>query len=223
MGERVTFRAGAETEAGYLALPSGGAGAGVLVLHAWWGLTPFFEELCDRLARAGFVAFAPDLSAGQTAATIDAAEVLMRSRDATRTEMAAFGGLDYLRGHPGLRGTTVGIIGFSAGAAWAMLFSAARPAQVAAAVVFYGTQLADFGAARASYLLHFAEHDEWEPVEDVRLMEAEMRAAGRDVTLHVYPGAGHWFFEQDRPEHNAPAAALAWQRTLAFLHQHLGR
>ena len=45
----------------YLAQPASGQGAGVLVLHAWWGLNDFFKELCQRLAAAGFVALAPDL------------------------------------------------------------------------------------------------------------------------------------------------------------------
>jgi carboxymethylenebutenolidase len=54
-------------------------------------------------------------------------------------------------------------------------------------------------------------------------MEAAMRAAGREVTLHAYPEAGHWFFEQDRPDaYHAPAAQLAWERTLAFLAKELG-
>ena len=53
----------------YTASPPGGSGPGVLVLHAWWGLTPFFREYCDRLAAEGLVAFAPDLYAGATAHT----------------------------------------------------------------------------------------------------------------------------------------------------------
>ena len=49
-------------------------------------------------------------------------------------------------------------------------------------------------------------------------MEEAMRNAGRSVTFHHYPGIGHWFFESDRADaYNEAAAALAWQRTLAFL------
>ena len=71
----IMFAAGDRTGTGYLALPDQEHGPGVLVLHAWWGLNPFFKELCDRLARAGFVAFAPDLYQGRTAATIDETEI----------------------------------------------------------------------------------------------------------------------------------------------------
>ena len=65
----------------YLALPASGKGPGILVLHAWWGLTPFFKELCNRLAEQGFVALAPDLYHGPTASTVDEAQALVDSAD----------------------------------------------------------------------------------------------------------------------------------------------
>jgi carboxymethylenebutenolidase len=71
--------------------------------------------------------------------------------------------------------------------------------------------------ARAAYLGHFAENDDFEPLEWVRTLETRIRAAGREVTFHVYPGTGHWFVEPNRPEYDAAAADLVWDRTLAFL------
>jgi carboxymethylenebutenolidase len=79
----------------------------------------------------------------------------------------------------------------------------------------------DFTKVRAAILGHFAETDEWEPMDGVRAMEKDMKAAGLDVTLHVYPGVAHWFMEEDRPEYDPAAAALAWERTLAFLKKKL--
>jgi len=47
-------------------------------------------------------------------------------------------------------------------------------------------------------------------------------SAGRDVVLHRYPGTGHWFAEPSRAAHRPEAAELAFERTVAFLTEHLG-
>ncbi|NJM07803.1 dienelactone hydrolase family protein [Candidatus Gracilibacteria bacterium] len=217
MGEVITFATGHGSTTGYLALPASGNGPGLLVLHAWWGLKPFFTLLCDRLAQEGFVVFAPDLNEGQIAQTVEQAQALMDARDNHRTASAVFGGLNALRAHTAVDATAISVIGFSMGAAWALELAQSQPELIDATVLFYGSYGVDFNKTRARFQGHFAEVDEWEPLENVQQMQAAMRAAGRSVDLHIYPGVGHWFVEEDRPEYNAPAADLAWQRMLAFL------
>jgi carboxymethylenebutenolidase len=217
----ISFAAGDRNGAGYLALPAQGHGPGVLVFHAWWGLNSFFVELCDRLAGAGFVAFAPDLYQDRTAATIDEAEALLKQRDMAAMQAIAEGALAYLPSHPAVRGGGVAALGFSMGAAWAAEMASAAPDDISAVILFYGTVDADFAKSQAAYLAHFAEDDDFEPLDGVRQMEADLRAAGRQITLHLYPGAQHWFFETNRPEYNPQAAELAWQRTVEFLQKHL--
>jgi carboxymethylenebutenolidase len=203
----------------YLAVPDGGSGAGVLVLHAWWGLTSVFTDVCDRLAAAGFVALAPSLyPGGATAATIAEAETLRDAHDeGTESKSIALAAVEQLRGLPGVAGGRIGVIGFSLGAYWALYLSQARPDDIGAAVAVYGTDDGDYGAARAAYLGHFAENDEFEPLEAVRALERKIRAAGREVTFHVYPNTRHWFVEPNRPEYAAEATELVWDRTRAFL------
>src|SRR5215207_8047321 len=211
-----------EANRAYLAVPDSGSGPGVLVLHAWWGLTPVFTDVCDRLAAAGFVALAPSLYADDaTATTIAEAETLRDTHDeAAEAEPVAQAAVEQLLGLPEVVGTQIGVIGFSLGAYWALHLSQVRPDDVSAVVVFYGTGDGDYRTARAAYLGHFAEHDDFEPLEAVRALEGRISAAGRDVTFHVYPGTGHWFFEPNQPEaYDAPAAELAWERTLAFLNE----
>jgi carboxymethylenebutenolidase len=48
-----------------------------------------------------------------------------------------------------------------------------------------------------------------------------MHLDGLDPEFHRYPGTRQWFFEDDREEHDPEAAALAWERTVAFLHAHV--
>jgi carboxymethylenebutenolidase len=207
----------------YVALPAQGFGPGVVVLHAWWGFNDFFRQLCDRLAAEGFVVAAPDLYGGATAETIEAAQQLLDRSDEQRMRAAANSAIDYLRDHPAVTGDSIGLIGFSMGGAWALLLSTLCPEDISAVVLFYGNGEGDFAKARAAYLGHFGDPDEWEPIEGVRDLEARLRDAGRDVTLHLYDGAGHWFFESNRPDaFDSQAAELAWERTVAFLHDHLG-
>ena len=75
------FQADGRTISGYLAVPERGSGPGVLVLHAWWGLTEPFRQVCDRLAEAGFVALAPDLYHGKTTASVEEAQALGAALD----------------------------------------------------------------------------------------------------------------------------------------------
>ena len=72
---------------------------------------------------------------------------------------------------------------------------------------------------------HFAERDEFEPVDEVASLEDDLRRAGRPVRFEVYPGVGHWFAEEDRPAaYDAAAASLAFRRTVGFLQsQHSAR
>ena len=196
----------------YLAAPESG-GSGVLVLHAWWGLKPFFKLVCDRLAEQGFTALAPDLYQGRIATTIDEAKALLGQRDSKWMNDTVKAAKDHLAA---LTGGDLGVLGFSMGAEWALVIAADEP-DVTAAVLFYGIGDVDLSKVRAHILGHFAEVDDWEPLDGVHAMETNMKAANLDVSLRTYPGVGHWFVEEDRPEYNAEAASLAWERTYKFL------
>ena len=201
----------------YLASPEKG-GPGILVLHAWWGLKPFFKEVCDQLAGQGFTALAPDLYQGRIAKTIDEAKALMEKRDSELMGDTVKAARDHLAS---LRpGKPVGTLGFSMGAGWAMDLAVNEP-DVSSVVLFYGTVGAEFSKIGAKILGHFGEADEWEPLDEVKQMEAQMKAAGLDVTIHTYPNVHHWFVEQDRPEYDASAAKSAWERTFEFLKKNM--
>ncbi len=203
---------------GYLAAPPDGRGNPVLVLHPWWGLNATIRAFCDRLAAEGFVVFAPDLYHGQVVDTIPEAEAAVNalSSNYQQAQVEVAEAATFLNERAGGRGLAV--IGFSMGVYYGLALASAMPDHVSKVVIFYGTGDADFSAARAAYLGHFAGDDDFEPRAYVDGMEEAMRNAGRSVTFHHYPGIGHWFFESDRADaYNEAAAALAWQRTLAFL------
>jgi carboxymethylenebutenolidase len=202
-----------------MALPPTGSGPGVILLHAWWGLTPLFIAFCHRLADAGCVVLAPDLYHGATATTIAEAKQLrsLLDRDAAHQEMRA--ALIYLQQHPAVRGPRLGTIGFSLGAHWALWLAEQHPRVIDTVVLFYGTSGGRFRKTQATFLGHFAEQDRWGAgTHSVEALAERLRAAGREVTFHTYPNTEHWFAEEDRPDAYHPEAArLAWERTIAFL------
>ena len=195
-----------------------GGGPGILLLHAWWGLKPFFKQVCDRIAEKGFTVLAPDLRDGQIAATIDEAKALMEKSDGQIIGDTVFTAKDHLQK---LTNGKIGLIGFSMGAALALIVASTVPDQVGAMVIFYGNEGVDYGKITAKVMGHFCEVDEWEPTEFVDNTFAEFAKAGVDATRHNYPGTAHWFVEEDRPEYDAAAAQLAWERTFEFLNSSL--
>ncbi|HEX8991586.1 MAG TPA: dienelactone hydrolase family protein [Anaerolineae bacterium] len=218
----LTFKAGGKDFQCYLAEPPSGGGPGILLLHAWWGLKPFFKQVCDRLAENGFIALAPDLRDGRVAQTVEEAQQMMEKSDTRQVTAVVTVAMNYLLHYPSRMGRKIGIIGYSMGAAWALDMAAEDPQEVAATVMYYGTGDASYEKLKSKVLGHFSDVDEWEPYEQVKGLEQKMRAAGVDVEFHTYPGVAHWFVEEDRPEYDAAAAKLAWRRTLEFLKTGLG-
>ncbi len=220
--KEIVFQVNEAKVKGYLALPDQPRG-GIIVLHAWWGLTPFIKQFCDRLATAGFAAFAPDMFDGKTASTIPEAEAMGTERSHDRVPAIVEASVDQFRAQAHITGK-LGAIGFSFGGAWSLILSKMKPDDIGAVALFYGSYPGfEVKGATAAYQGHFAEHDEWdEPQEAVLKMEADIKSNGLSTDFHFYPKVGHWFFEDNRSDaYNAEAAQLAWQRTIDFINQHL--
>lgn len=209
-----TFTVNGGTHYGYLALPPGGRGPGLLLLHAWWGLTELFKRMADDLAAAGFVVFAPDFFDGAQTDQIAVAEQQVQAAEGDFAAMQALASaaLAHLQAHPARTEDKLAALGFSFGAAYALVLDEAHPEAFDKVVLYYGMAGVEVSQSQARYLAHFAENDPYESTEAARGMQAA------NLTVHIYPGSGHWFAEANRPDaYVAAAAELAWQRTLAFL------
>jgi carboxymethylenebutenolidase len=219
-GTRVTFPSNGSQCLGYLATPSS-PGPGVIVLQEWWGLVPHIIDVCDRLAREGFVALAPDLYGGRTTEEPSEGEKLMMDLrlDAAARDMG--GAVDHLLAHPAVQPRRVGAIGFCMGGALVFSLAAHRP--IDAAVPFYGLpfQGIDLVRVTASFQGHFAELDEWATPELGDELFGRLRTQGLEAELHVYPGTGHAFFNDSGESYDRDAAALAWGRAIEFLRRTL--
>lgn len=208
------FEAQGAQHKGYLTLPQGGKGPGLLLLHAWWGLTDLFKELADKLAAEGFVVFAPDLMDGAQTTEIAEAEKQVQAAGTNFPAVlaAAAAAASFLQNHSAVTSAKVASVGFSFGAAYALVLDETLPDAFDKIVLFYGMAGANVGKSKAKVLAHFAENDPFEDTEAARQMSAP------NLEVHIYPGTGHWFFEHNRPDaYNPEAAGLAWERTLAFL------
>jgi len=219
MSEMTQLQVGDESVSAYAAMSAEAAPA-VGLFHPWWGLNDDLKAYADRLAGAGFNVLAPDMFNGKVAETIEDAERLARSADEDRCSEITLATIDSLLSVPGAA-QKVGVLGFSFGAAFAV-WSAAQRNEVVATVVYYGTWVGEIlGQAGTPVLGHFAEEDPYEDADTVSQFEKMLRDAGRDTTIHVYHGTGHWFAEPSKDAYRADPAETAFQRTVEFLRGHL--
>jgi carboxymethylenebutenolidase len=220
--EMVTFPNDSSNVSGYLARPAApGRYPAVIVIQEWWGLVPHIRDLAERFAAEGFLSLAPDLYHGQTAAEPDRAMQLARSLawDSALHDLRA--SAKYLKSRPEANGK-LGVVGFCMGGGLSYRFAAHSDAPDAA-VIFYGSspnQLEEARSVACPVLGIYGEADTRITSQAPALADA-MKSAGKSYEYHVYPGAGHGFFNNESQVYNREASEDAWPRTLAFFREHL--
>ncbi len=229
MGETVHFASNGDAAQGYLAKPAGGSGPGVVVIQEWWGVVPHIESVCDRFAERGYVALAPDLYHGVTTREPDEATKLMMGLAMDRAGQDIAGAAAYLARRADVSGAGIGVVGFCMGGSLA-LWAATLSDDVSATVGFYpGVQWERMSPTWRRYegkaaLIHADEDEGGSAAAGIQQAAQAIRAVGGEVTLYDYPGTGHAFFNDQRPEvYNPQAAAQAWDRTLDFFGERLKR
>lgn len=223
-GQMVEFSSNGGTTKGYLSIPEKGSGPGVVVIQEWWGLVDHIKDVCDRFAKEGYVALAPDLYHGETTKSPDEAGKMMMSLRIDQAEKDLRGAIQYLLSHQSTTREKVGTVGFCMGGALS-LYAASKNEQVGACVVFYGIHpnvKPDLPNLKAPVLGIYAERDQSTPPEAVRQLEHDLKALDKSVEMHIYPNVGHAFFNDTRREvYDARSAEDAWRRTLEFFAKHL--
>ncbi len=227
MGELVKFPSNGTEGQGYLALPDAGAGRGVVVLQEWWGLNDQIKEVCDRFAAEGFVALAPDIYRGVETKEPDEAAKLMMSLNIERAAKDMVGAVHYLAHHEAVTSDGVGVVGFCMGGGLALWLATLAPTEVAAVVPYYGVipweaAQPDYSVLEAAVQGHYAEVDDFAGPPAVAALEATLTEHDKRFEVFLYEGTEHAFANHHRPEVYAPdATALAWDRTLDFLREHV--
>jgi carboxymethylenebutenolidase len=208
----------------YLTRPKGNeAHPAVLVIHEWDGIKEHIRDVARRLAKAGYVALAPDLlsrSGGTSSFSIQEAAIAAgRKLDDEMITKDLIGGINYLKGQSFVRANRIGVIGFCWGGGKALLFTT-RSKDLSASVIYYGSNpsnLEDVKNISAPVLGQYGGADERITSGVPKLAEA-MKKYGKSFEYKIYPGAPHGFNSDTSQE---DAAKEAWGRTLQFLKTHL--
>jgi carboxymethylenebutenolidase len=221
MGDYTTLMArdGHSFEA-WLAGPQGAPRGAVVVLQEIFGLNSHVRAVADGFAADGYLAIAPALfdrvrrhmQLGYTPAEVEEGRGTMRQIPQEKVALDVLAAINVVK-HAG----RVAAVGYCWGGTQAYLAACEQP--VACAVAYYGTAIANNldKQPKVPVLYHFGERDKTIPPEAIE----RIRAADSAGLVHVYP-ADHGFNCDQRAAYEPQSAALARQRTLQFLAEHVG-
>jgi len=215
---------------GYLAVPGGGSGPGIVLLQEIFGVNDHIREVADLYAEEGYTVLAPDLfwriepgiSLGYDEAAIANAMDCYRRFDAAGSVPDMAEALAVLRARPECTGKA-GALGFCLGGNLA--YRMAANTDIDCAVCYYGvgieTLLGEAAKVRCPIVFHFAGKD--------HLVSPEARAAiqkafeGRgNAEFFLYPDSDHAFNSPSRPSYDASAALMAHTRSLTLFRRVMG-
>lgn len=210
---------------GYWVAPTNveGKAPAVLVVHENRGLNPYIMDVARRLAKAGFIAFAPDAlyPLGGYPGNDDQGRSMQAGMDKTRIENDFIAAATFLGNHDSTT-NKLGATGFCFGGYIVNMLAATIPDQIDAAVAFYGSPPADElrDNVKGPLMLHFAGldtriNDTWPDYESV------LKANNADYVAHFYQDVNHGFHNDSTGRYSEAEAARAWSRTLEFFEQHL--
>lgn len=210
---------------GYLVMPANleGKAPVVLVIHENRGLNPYVKDVARRLAKQGFIAFAPDAlySLGGYPGNDDEGRSMQKSLDRSKIEQDFLAAAQFLKKHDASNGK-LGAVGFCFGGYVVNMLAARMGSELDAGVPFYGTPAAKELRAniKAPLQIQLAELDKrvnatWPEYEQ------DLLANKVDFEMHMYSKANHGFHNDSTGRYDEENAELAWNRTIAFFEQHL--
>ncbi len=210
---------------------------GVLVVHEWWGHNQHARNQAIRLAKAGYVGFALDMYGKGKVTTHpqDAKAFVMEATKDPQVIAARFdAALDVLKKQPQVEADKIGVIGYCFGGGVAL--NMARAGEDLDGVATFHASLAPSGPpaqpgkVKAHILVLTGGADPNIPKDQVEAFEKEMKDAGVDAKVIVYPNAKHSFTNPDADKAGIPGLAYdpqvdkqSWAEAVKFLQQVFGR
>jgi carboxymethylenebutenolidase len=194
----------------------------VLVIHENRGLNPYIKDVARRVAKAGFIALAPDglSSLGGYPGNDAEGKILQKKIDREKLLNDFFNAFEFLLNHQDTN-KKIGAVGFCYGGGVCNALAVAYP-ELSASVPFYGSQTRseDVKKIKTPLLLHYAEFDErinkgWPEYE------AALKANNKKYQAYIYKDCNHGFHNDSTPRYDEKNANLAWKRTVNFFRENL--
>jgi carboxymethylenebutenolidase len=209
---------------GYLARPvKGKRFPAVLVIHENRGLNPYIEDVARRLAKVGYLAYAPDglTSVGGFPGTDEKGAELFRKVDGKKMFEDFVAAAEWLKKRPDSKGK-LGAVGFCFGGGVVNQLAVRLGSDLNAGVAYYGRQpgAADVPKIQAPLMLHYAGNDQGVDA-GIPAYEAALKANNKKYELFMYDGKQHGFHNDTTPRYDADAAKLSCERTLEFFKKNL--
>jgi carboxymethylenebutenolidase len=209
---------------GYLAQPAKGKKhPGVLVIHENRGLNPYIEDVARRLAKVGYLAYAPDglTSVGGFPGTDEAGALAFRKVDGKKMFEDFVAAAEWLKKRPDSTGK-LGAVGFCFGGGVVNQLAVRLGSDLNAGVAYYGRQpaAADVPKISAPLMLHYAGADQGVDA-GIPAFETALKANNKKYELFMYDGKQHGFHNDTTPRYDADAAKLSWERSLEFFKKNL--
>ena len=221
--EVIYGQTGEQQHKGYLSQPENKkVKSGLIVIHEWWGLNEDIHLMADQLAGLGYHSLAVDLYDGKSADGVR--EAFQLSTGLSKNEDAALANLkeayDYLTDELGVE--KVGIIGWCLGGKWSLRGSLLLPNEIDATVIYYGSLIDDRAklATLEMPIIGFIGTKDRLHKQFIQFDE-DLKALNKDYSVHVYEGAKHAFANASGMAYEAEAAEDSWEKTVAFLANHL--
>jgi carboxymethylenebutenolidase len=216
-------KAGGQIE-GVLCEPPGlGKTGALVVVHEGYGLNEVMKLHCEHFAQAGFLALAPDLFHGKVAKNDDEMAGIIGTFDFQKAVGDIGEAVAYLRSHPRGNGR-IAVAGFSLGGALTLAAARYVPA-FEAAVPFYGLPRFpsdEFANVKTPICGHYAMVDDWANPRTVEEIQGKVRSGGGQMDVYIYDAKHGFMRSTDASTYEPKSAELAWQRTVDFLHRHIG-
>lgn len=217
MGQTTTLTASDGFKLGaYRSDPASKPKGAIVVIQEIFGVNSHIRNICDRLAKEGYVALAPaifdriepNFQSGYSPDEVAVARKFVANPDWPAMLRDTQAAIDAVKDFG-----PVGIIGFCLGGSIAYA-AATKLKGLAAAVGYYGGAIVRFADDKPSVptQLHFGEKDSGIPLTDVEAIKAKRP----DVEIFVYPNAQHGFGCDERASYDRASSDLAWQRSLGF-------